>query len=236
MRELIPISEAALALDVDPSRVRSLIASGSLPAEKLAGRWFVGREGVLARRREPVSAGRPLKARNAWAMLLAASGDEPPKEIDAMALWRIRRSLAYPGLAAMRPRLKGRAEPHAKWAPAGELRALREDRRLVLSGSSAAGALGLQLVAPDAIDAYLPLEALESVVREHGLQDAPSAEANVLLRAVPAEAWMLDGRKVAPRAAVALDLASYPDARSASAGMRLLAELDQGEHAAWARS
>jgi hypothetical protein len=160
------------------------------------------------------------------ALLLAASGDEMPAEIDALAAWRIRRSLAYPGLAAMRPRLKQRAQPHVMWAPPGELRSLRDDRRLVLSGSSAASAIGLKLLAPDAIDAYVSAEALDSVVRDHALQDAPASQANVVLRAVPPEAWMmLEGRRFAPRAAVALDLASYPDSRSSKAGVRILEQL-----------
>jgi hypothetical protein len=43
---------------------------------------------------------------------------------------------------------------------------------------------------------------------------------------VPDDAWMLGGRRTAPSAAVALDLAAYPDSRSARVGSELLERLD----------
>src|SRR5207245_1142008 len=123
------------------------------------------------RRREPVPAGRPLAARNAWALLLEASGSEVSTRVDPVALWRMRRSLAYPGLSAMRPRLERRANEHRLWGLAGELRELRDEEDVVLTGSSAAGALGLKLAAPDTIDAYVPASRLRQLVREHRLQE-----------------------------------------------------------------
>jgi excisionase family DNA binding protein len=226
--DMIGVPEAAHEMGVVPSRVRALIAQGTLPAQKLSGRWLISREDVLARRRDPVPSGRPLSARNAWLLLLEASGEQPPQPVDTVARWRMRRSLRYPGLAAMRPRLTSRAAAYHLWALPGELRVLRDERDVALSGSSAASALGLELVAPDTVDAYIPATRLAALVREHALQDAHPTQANVMLRAVPKDAWMLGARELAPAAAVAIDLASYADSRSARTGKRLLKELDRG--------
>ncbi len=228
--EFIDVPEAARELGVVQSRVRSLIASGALPAEKLGGRWLLDRRDVAARGRQPTGPGRPLRPRNAWILLLAASSEEPDAPIDPLARWRMNRTLAYPGLAAMRSRADQRARTHRFWALPGELRALHDEPGLVLSGSSAAGNLGLDLLAPDTLDAYLPASQLERLVRRHGLQMTSEAEANILLRAVPDEDWLLADRRIAPIAAVALDLASYPDSRSSRIGLRLLDRL-AAEHA-----
>lgn len=129
----------------------------------------------------------------------------------------------------MRPRLERRAKTHHLWALPAELRALHDTPDVVPTGSSAAAALNLELVAPDTLDAYVPEQRLEQLIDEHALQPAEPAQANLTLRAVPDGAWMLDSREVAPTAAVALDLTSYTDPRSARVGRNLLDALDR-EH------
>jgi hypothetical protein len=115
---------------------------------------------------------------------------------------------------------------HHLWAIPGELLLLRDSDLVALTGSSAAGELNLELLSPETVDAYVAAGQLDTFVRDHALEPAATSEANVVLRAVPDDAWLLDGRRVAPRAAVGLDLASYPDARSARVGGQLLAALD----------
>lgn len=225
MPELVSVSDAARELDLDPSRVRSLIANGDLRADKVAGRWLVHWDSVVARRREPMPPGRPLAAHNAWALLLAASGEPYPDGLDPATRWRLRQALQHQGLVAIRGRLERRAHVHRYWALPGELRALRKSKDIVLTGSSAAKDLGL--AAPDAIDAYLPADRLDATITEHGLQEARGVgEDNVILRAVPPDAWRLSERASAPVAAIALDLSFYPDSRSARVGHELLAKLD----------
>ena len=228
MPEFVDVTEAARELGLDPSRVRALIAGGALRADKVGGRWLVRWDSVVARRRAPVPPGRPLTPRNAWALLLEASGEPVPDDVEPVARWRRRQALQYRGLVAIPRRLDRRARVQQFWALPGELRALRDDDALVLTGSSAAGALKLELAAPDAIDAYVPLDRAEEIVRAHALEEAPVAQANVTLRVVPDEAWMLGGRRIAPKAAVALDLASYSDSRSARVGTELLEWLNHG--------
>lgn len=227
MADLLDVPHAARELGVNPSRVRALIAAGALDAQKIGGRWLVDWASVAARGREASSAGRPLAPRNAWGMLLVASGEEMPAGLDPVARWRIGQALRVHGLAELRARLARRAELRRYWALPGELRALHNREGLVLSGSSAAGAYDLKLVAPDTIDAYVPARLLERLERDHALESASASQSNVVLRAVPADAWLLDDRRVAPLAAVALDLSAYPDPRSARVGAEVLARLDR---------
>jgi hypothetical protein len=227
MLDLLPVSAAADELSVHPSRVRALIASGALAAEKVGGVWLVDRASVAGRNRQQTSAGRPLSPVNAWALLLAASGEELPSELEPSARWRIRRALEVYGLGALRARLARRAEPSSYWGMASELRALRDHADLVLSGPSAAGAYDLGLVGPDSIDAYVSVSLIASLEREHALEPMSGPESNVILRAVPDGAWILDDRRFVPLAAVAVDLCSYADPRAARVGAELVARIDR---------
>ncbi len=228
MRELVSVPEAARELKLNPSRVRSLIADGSLRADKIAGRWLVQSESVAARQREPTPPGRPMAARNAWAMLLAASGEPYPEGMDPAVRWRLRQALAQQGLVAVRGRLGRRGSVERFWALPGELRALYQSKDIVLTGSSAAGVLELPLAAPDAIDAYVRASRLDELVDAYGLDDVDKVgEDNVVLRIVPDDAWMLGERRTAPIAAVGLDLSFYPDSRSARVGHDLLRRADK---------
>jgi excisionase family DNA binding protein len=224
MDSLVGVPQAADELGVAGSRVRALIEDGALEAEKVGGRWLVSRASIEDRLRHAPSAGRPLAPRNAWAALLLASDEELPP-IDPVARWRVRQGLARHGLAGLRDRLVRRGTVHRFWALPGELRELCG--REVMTGSSAARIHGLKLMSPDTVDAYVPASRLRKLVAEHGLQPVAAREANLILRTVPDDAWMLAGHKAAPMAAVALDLAGYPDSRSSRAGVDLIARLDR---------
>jgi len=227
MIDLLPVSDAADELSLHPSRVRALIASGDLAAEKIGGVWLVDRASISGRKRQHASAGRPFSPVNAWALLLEASGEQPPSALGPPARWRVRRALELYGLGALSPRLVRRAEPYSYWALPGELRALRDHADLVLSGPSAAAAYDLGLVGSNAIDAYVPASRIASLQREHALERMSDAESNIILRAVPDSAWLLGDRRFAPLAAVAVDLCSYADPRASRVGARLLARIDR---------
>ena len=227
MSDLLSVPAAADQLSVHPSRVRALIASGALDAEKVGGVWLVDRASVAGRNRQQISAGRPLSPQNAWALLLASSGEEMPPDLGASTRWRVRRALEVYGLDALRPRLARRAEPRTYWTLAGELRALRNREDLVLSGPSAAATYDLGLVGYNAVDAYVPARLIESLQREHALDRVPRPASNVVLRVVPDDAWLLAGRRFAPLAAVALDLSSEVDPRAARIGADVLARIDR---------
>ena len=74
----LSVPEAARALGVHPSRVRQRIEDGSLPAERIGGRWIIDSRDLA--RLDPErpggpSRGRPPSAKSAWLGLLAAAAD-----------------------------------------------------------------------------------------------------------------------------------------------------------------
>lgn len=222
---LLSINEASSELGLNPSRVRSLVASGELPGMMVGNRWVIDSVDVARRRQSPRPAGRPLAPANAWGALFMASALEAPW-LSSNARWRVKRSLAVEGLAGLRPRLVRRAELHRFLAHPGELRHLGARPDLVNSGISAAGAHNLDLLSDHEIDAYIRADGLAEVQRAHVLEPAMLGEGNVLLRVVPASAWHFAEGQVAPIAAVAVDLSEEADSRSARTGREAIKRLD----------
>lgn len=226
MVDLISISEAARALDLSPARVRAMASGGQLSASKIAGRWVVERQSVELRKRRGAHQGRRFAPRNAWALLMLASG-EAVEGIDPSVRSRLKRALELEGLQALAPRLDHRAAVSGYRAHPGEIRHLINDPALLRSGISAAGSYEIGLVSGREADGYLPEVELRRFIKEHVLSPAPD-DGNVRLRIVPDEVWeSLGGRPVAPEAAVALDLMEESDPRSARAGAEVLKKLDR---------
>jgi excisionase family DNA binding protein len=233
MIDPISIAEAASLLALSATRVRAMVSRGQLPAVKVGGRWLVERGAVEQRRRGEAPRGRRFTPRNAWALLLLASGEDAPK-LDPSVRSRLRRALALEGLAALAPRLRDRSSVSIHKAHPGEIPYVLEDPALVPSGISAAGSMGLGLLASREVDGYIAQSQLPRFLATHVLSPG-GIEGNVRLRAVPDDAWReLDGRSVAPAAAVALDLADEPDSRSRTAGKKLIRQID-GQHRARAK-
>jgi excisionase family DNA binding protein len=226
MTDPISIAEAASLLGLSATRVRAMVSRGQLPAVKVGGRWLVERRVVEQRRRGAAPRGRRFTPRNAWALLLLASGEDAPK-LDPSVRSRLRRALALEGLAALSPRLRDRSSASNYKAHPGEIPYVLEDDALAPTGISAAGAMGLGLLASREADGYIAQSQLPRFIAEHALSPG-GIESNVRLRAVPDDAWReLDGRSVAPAAAVALDLADEPDSRSREAGKKLIRQIDR---------
>jgi hypothetical protein len=226
MVDPISISEAAQALKLSPARVRAMAAGGQLSASKIAGRWLVERGSVEQRKRRGAHEGRRFAPQNAWALLMLAS-DEEVEGIDPSVRSRVKRALALEGLRALAPRLSHRAEVSLYRAHPGEIRHLINDSALMRSGISAVASHDIGLVSGREADGYLPEAGLRRFIKEHAL--SPNGpDGNVRLRVVPDEAWgSLEGRSVAPEAAVALDLMEESDPRSAKAGAEVLRKLDR---------
>jgi hypothetical protein len=203
---------------------------GQLASAKLGDRWFVERAAVERRRRNGAYEGRRFSPRNAWALLLLASNEEVA-EIDPSVRSRLKRALAWEGLAKLAPRLVQRAEVVSFRAHPGEVAHLLEDPALLRSGISAAGDQGFDLVSGREADGYLEAHQLAAFVARHALEPA-GIQGNVRLRIVPEGIGpLLEGRDVAPRAAVALDLAEELDPRSAQAGAKALRGLERSRRA-----
>jgi excisionase family DNA binding protein len=222
----ISIPEAARTLALSPARVRKMASRGQLPAVKIADRWLIERSAVEQRQRRKAPRGRRFTPRNAWAVLLLASGEDPPR-LDPSVRSRLRRALALEGLSDLAPRLGNRADVSVYRAHPGEVGYVVEDKALMLSGTSAAGSMGLGLLANREADGYIAQAQLQRFIDEHALSPG-AVDGNVRLRVVPDDIWQdLAGRSVAPPAAVALDLADEPDPRSEAAGKRLVRQIDQ---------
>lgn len=226
--EFLSVAEAAAQLGVNEARVRALLKAGRLEGDKQAGRWLVDRRGVWRRQRAGGRRGRRLRPANAWGVLALASGLHAgwlgPGE-----RYRMRRLLERDEVEGLRPSLEARAEVRRYHAHPGVLRDLGEHPALIRTGVSAAAAHNLGLVAGDEIDAYAPARVIDKLVRKYALE-RDDDDVNVVLRALPDEVPPLPDR-VAPVAAVALDLAEDADARSARIGQRVLRDL--GAAAAW---
>jgi hypothetical protein len=93
-------------------------------------------------------AGRPLSARNAWALIGLASGDQPFSE-RALGLLehpeelaRTRARLARECLVELAPRLRRRAMLVVRQLPRGLRQSLEQDAAIVRTGVSVAGVYG----------------------------------------------------------------------------------------------
>jgi excisionase family DNA binding protein len=228
MSDLVSVSDAAEALRLDRSRVRALAASGELSARKIGGVWLIDRASIEQRREHPTPAGRPLSAANAWRVVLLASGEEIDTGAGPVVRWRVRDALDRRGLDGLRGLLGRHAEVQYFWGLPGELRRLRERDDVVLAGTSAAAGHHLDLLSGDRVDVYVSASRAPGVERAHALAPAAGAEANVVLRLVPDDAWpLLAGRRLAPLAAVAIALAEDPDPRAARVGREVIAHISK---------
>jgi excisionase family DNA binding protein len=228
MTDLVSVSDAAEVLQLDRSRVRALAASGELSARKIGGVWLIDRSSIEQRREHPAPAGRPLSGSNAWRVLLLASGERIDEDADPVVRWRVREALDRRGLDGLRGLLRRHAEAQSFWGLAAELRRLRERDDVVLAGTSAAGAHHLDLLSGDRLDLYVSASRAPSIERTHALQPAATADANVVLRLVPDDAWpLIAGRRLAPLAAVAIALAEDPDPRAARVGREVIERISQ---------
>lgn len=230
MKDPISLSEAARSLKLSPARMRVLASRGQLSAEKIADRWMVERSAVEQRRKQKPPRGRRFTPRNAWAVLLLASGEQPP-QLDPSVRSRLKRALALEGLGDLAPRLEDRADVFIYNAHPGEIPYVLEDEALVRSGISAADSVESGLLSGQEADGYLAESRLQSFGTQHALSPA-GPEGNVRLRVVPDDIWpILRRQSVAPQAAVALDLAAELDPRSRAAGKGLLRELSRSYRA-----
>jgi len=230
MRDPVSVSEAAKTLKLSPARVRAMASRGQLPAAKIADRWLIERSVVEQRKKQKALSGRRFTPRNAWALLMLASGEDAP-ELDPSVRSRLKRALALEGLGALAPRLSDRADVSSYRAHSGEPPHVLEDEALMRSGISAADSLKLGLLPGREVDGYLAQSRLQSFVSQHALVPV-AIGGNVRLRVVPDEVWLsLGSRSVAPPASVALDLADELDPRSQAAGKELLREIDRNQRA-----
>ncbi len=219
--DVLSVPDAASFLRVDPSRVRALLAAGLLDGEKVGGRWLVSGQSLRDRDKRSPGRGRRFSAANAWAVLALASQEDAPWVEDAERN-RLAALLGQRGLSELVGRFDDRAEVERYFVHPSLLKRMRSDRSMVPAGAHAKRERGARLLAGDDFDAYASASDYDRIVRDFALD--PSDRPNVILRVVPEGLWPFHDRRM-PLAAVALDLAELPDARSRRIGRSLLAEL-----------
>lgn len=222
--ELLSVPDAAQALGVNDSRVRALLAAGQLDGVKLGGRWVVPSRAVRERRNSSRGRGRPLIQANAWAVLALASG-QPAKWVSRDEQRRLVRLLEGRGFEALVPRLRGRAKVLRFYGLPGILRELGEAPEVVRAGPSAARRHRLGLVPGEEVDAYVSEKHLVRLVKRIALEPRDDG-ANVRLRVISRDLWPFD-EQFAPLAAVAVDLAELPDARTKRIGRSAIRKIER---------
>jgi excisionase family DNA binding protein len=229
----LSVSDAARRLSVHPSRVRSLIASGQLPARRIGVQWVLD-EADLEDREAFVAAGatgRAMSPRIAWAAAALLDGADADwlstsersrlrarlRTHDADDWQTFRRWLSSRQTAVTRFRV-GEADVEALLA--------REE--VVAAGVSAARGYRLGLGTSGEAAAYVSASVLAELVEAFFLIESPVG--NLTLRTVEGN-WHVRtarGRRGAAGLAVAVDLLDAGDARSRSAGRELLRALLDG--------
>jgi excisionase family DNA binding protein len=224
---VLTVPQAAERLGLHPTRVRRLITSGDLSAQKLGRDWLIDVESLERLRAADRPRGRPLAPAHAWAILWLASG-EP--QLQAMAAdwlepWtisRLRRAMDRGTWRLRLPLLRRRAQLATfSIQPADALRLLA-DRRLVATGASAAHVHGFGAMTTEVVEAYVAAGDGEPVRKLHRLTS--DGRPNVRLHVIDGDWPFPPGSRHAPRIAVAADLAEGNDPRRREAGLTYLAE------------
>lgn len=213
---VMSVSEAAERLDLDPGRVRRLVASGFLAGHKVGGRWLVDEDALADRLEAHHRPGRPLSPRSAWGLLWAADNRptlwlaprERARAIERARSWPIDE---WPWSCQHRADLRRlRAHPAA-------LSRLLADDRVVRSGASTRG-LNVDLIVADEAEIYIHPANAESVVADYALIE--SRNTNVSVRIPPADLWLFDAAD-APWPVAVADLFDARDDRSIRAAYEL---------------
>jgi excisionase family DNA binding protein len=212
LSDWMSVTEAAAALGLTRQRVGRLVAQGALGSQRLGNQTVVRRDDVDARLELRPTGGRPYSPRRAWALILLADQIVPPG-LDAPSISRLRAVARRQGLWEIRGRLATRAERRELRAHSSDLARLAAEEGIVRTGPRFAADAGLGLIASEApVELYVDAATARHLERRYSLH--PSDDPNVVLRVVPDEVrgWLTE--PIAPRSAVALDLAEDRDPRS----------------------
>lgn len=226
--DFISVSDAARELGVEQSRVRALLSRGQLDGEKVGGRWLVSRRSVRQRQSNAPKRGRRLRPANAWAVLALASSEAAPW-VSAEERRRVADLLEARGFVDLVGRMSERARVEELYAHPGVMSSIQQSSNIVPAGAHAARDVGEKIVVGEGLDFYISEPDLPELVREYVLE--PSDQPNLRVRVVPEGLWPFRDRRM-PLAAVAVDLADLPDARSRRVGNQLIDQIGrsvQGE-------
>ena len=194
------VSEAAEALRVSERRVRQLIASGDLRAERFGRQWMVDRDDVSNLRAANRVAGHPFSAANAWGILALVEGKRPAW-LSKSGVKRLEGILEERDFEALVPLLRNRAKRKGWYVHPSLLGRLADDPRTVRAGASAAEAL----VTNESYECYVPFEIAANLADEY-VADTNASDPNVVLRAIHGPWPFLPGEDSVGPIVAAVDL------------------------------
>jgi len=197
---VMAVSEAAEQLQVGERRVRQLIASGDLRAERFGRQWLVNRDDVSNLQAAKRVAGHPFSAANAWGILALVEGKRP-MWLSKSETKRLERILEEREFEAIMPLLRNRAKRESWYIHPSLLGRLADDPRTVWAGASATEAL----VADDSYECYVPAEMAAELADEY-FADTDAIDSNVLVRSIEGPWPFLPGEESAGPIVAAVDL------------------------------
>ena len=207
--DLLSLAAASSLLGVSSERVRQLVVAGDIPGVRFGNAWAVPRDSIDARRQVSNRRGRPLSADRAWESI--AAGDVDLSNIS---------------------RYRNRGQVHRYEMSAADLAFVSGQDRTMVSGLKAAQEFG-ELLAPVDVQADLYVAASLHVELGSMVALVPDQLGAIAIRVVSEGVWSKiesldlqqdgDGRRLAPRAAVALDLMESGDPRHWVAAENLIA-------------
>lgn len=226
MRDVVTTREAAQQLGVHPSRVRALIAAGTLTATRAGDQWLVD-VNSLDRHADLLAAGasgRAFAPRIAWAA--AALCDGLTDRLSPAERYRLRSRLIHAGdtggdMAAMVSRWLSRRSRavHRYRASERDVADVLGAGGVMATGISTADIYGFGLSSGSAADAYVDEAARRRLEEQFMLID--SERGNLTLRVLDAK-MAAPRTPVAPRLIAGVDLVEDTDARTRAAGAKLI--------------
>lgn len=221
---VLSVPELAKRLSVNESRARLLVQSGRIPARRVGGRWVI-EEADAAQYRRGVPAGRPLSERSAWQLAWNAWGDAPrgmsavDRDLSPVERHRLKQRLerlhgSSDPLPLVCSLLAKRAEKVELSSSPADLKDLREDQRLRLSGVSHRSS---GLLSNLEVEAYVNRRDYDALIRDWFLVvSSPGQRPNVILHIAN------DVPEQLPPLLIAADLAERPGAREQQAAREIL--------------
>lgn len=213
--------EARKRLDVSPQHIRGLLRAGKLEGRQLSsGAWLVDEDSLERRIALSVGRGRNWSAISSWTLLAELSGEPHLVTISERTRARVRERIRLYDAEEISRRVAGRTRVTRYDADDRHFHAGAE---MVPTGELALDVLDTELTFQErTIEGYVSAASMADFVRAHML--IPDREGFIEIYEDPG---ILAGRRNAPTAVVAADLARSTATRVRSAGITALEGMRQ---------
>lgn len=213
--------EARKRLDVSPQHIRGLLRAGKLEGRQLSsGAWLVDEDSLERRIALSVGRGRNWSAISSWALLAELSGEPHLVTISERTRARVRERIRLYDAEEIARRVAGRTKVTRYDA---DDRYFDAGTEMVPTGEFALDVLDTDLTFQErTLEGYVSEVSMADFVRSHML--IPDREGFIEIYDDPG---ILAGRRNAPAAVVAADLARSTATRVRSAGVKALEEMRQ---------